>query len=276
MNYLTSLHTHNTFCDGKNTVREMIDRAVSLGFSSIGISSHAYTGYPFDACGIKKERVEEYYNTVLSLKKEYRGRIDVFLALELESRTEGEKRSMPDPRLDYSIGSVHLFRKDGHYISVDNTPEEWEEALSLYGGDHLALIESYLEELSSFAEESPFDIVGHYDLYTKFNEKRHLFDENDRKYRTLALKYLDRIAETGKIVEINTGAISRGWRSVPYPAFFILEHMRKKGVRIIINSDAHSTSALDTGYDTARRLALEAGYTSQYVLTSSGWTESRL
>ncbi len=273
---MTSLHTHNTFCDGKNTVREMIDEAVRLGFPSIGISSHAYTGYPFDECGIKKEKVEEYFNTVLSLKEEYRGRISVFLGLELESRTEGEKRPGIEQRLDYTIGSVHLFRKDGRFISVDNTPEEWEEALSLYNGDTLALIESYLEELASFAEESPFDIVGHYDLYTKFNEKRHLFDEEDKAYRALALKYIDRIAETGKICEINTGAMSRGWRSVPYPAFFLLEEMRKKNVRIIINSDAHSASALAFGYDTAHRLALDAGYTSQYVLTPSGWNQSRL
>lgn len=273
---MTTLHTHNTFCDGRNTVREMIDEAVRLALPSIGISSHAYTGYPFDECGIKKERVEEYFNTVLSLREEYRGRINVFLGLELESRESGEKRPRLDPRLDYTIGSVHIFRKDGRYISVDNTPKEWEEAEALYGGDSLALIESYLSELLAFAEEVPFDIVGHYDLYTKFNEKRHLFDENDRAYRALALKYLDRIAETGKIFEINTGAMSRGWRSVPYPAFFLLEHMRKKNVRIIINSDAHSSSALVSGYDTALRLALEAGYDRQYVLTDSGWREERL
>ena len=254
----------------------MIDEAVRLGFPSIGISSHAYTGYPFDECGIKKEKVEEYFSTVLSLKEEYRGRINVFLGLELESRVMGEKRPGIEPRLDYTIGSVHLFRKVGRFISVDNTPAEWEEALALYNGDTLSLIESYLEELVSFAEESPFDIVGHYDLYTKFNGKKALFDEDDPLYRALALKYLDRIAETGKIVEINTGAMSRGWRSVPYPAFFILEHMRKKNVPVIINSDAHSASALAFGYDTARSLALDAGYTSQYVLTPSGWKQSRL
>ncbi len=273
MAYLTSLHTHSTFCDGKNTVREMIDEAVRLGFDSIGISSHAYTGYPFDVCGIKKEKVEDYFNTVLSLKNEYRGRISVFCGLELESRTEGETRPGIDSRLDYTIGSVHLFRKNGRFISVDNTPEEWKEALALYSGDHLSLIESYLEELAAFSEEYPFDIVGHYDLYTKFNEKEHLFDENGKTYRALAIKYLDRIILTGKIIEINTGAMSRGWRTAPYPAFFLLEHMKKKGARVIINSDSHSVTTLSYGYDTARRLLHDAGYLKQTVLTEKGWTE---
>ncbi len=273
MAYLASLHTHNTFCDGKNTIREMTDEAVRLGFDAIGISSHAYTGYPFDVCGIKKERVEDYFNTVLSIKDEYRGRISIFCGLELESRIEGETRPAIDSRLDYTIGSVHLFRKDGHFLPVDNTPEEWKEALALYGGDHLSLIESYLEELASFSEESPFDIVGHVDLYTKFNEKEHLFDEDDRAYRSLALKYLDRIIRTGKIIEVNTGAMSRGWRTLPYPAFFLLEEMKKKGARVIINSDSHAVTTLSYGYDTARRLLHDAGYTEQTVLTEKGWTE---
>ena len=273
---LSSLHTHNTFCDGKNTIREMIESALALGFESIGISSHAYTGYPFDVCGIKKERVEEYISTVLNLKEEYRGRINIFLGLELESRVLGEKRPEIDSRLDYTIGSVHLFRKNGCYYPVDNTPEEWEAALAAFGGNHLALIESYLEELATFTEESSFDIVGHYDLYTKFNEKRHLFDEETPQYRALALKYLDRIISTGKIIEVNTGAMSRGWKAVPYPAFFLLERMREKGARVTINSDSHASDTLAFGYNTALRLLREAGFTKETVLTPSGWKEINL
>ncbi len=272
MRYQT-LHTHNTFCDGKNTVREMIEGAISLGFVSIGISSHCHTGYDFDVCGIKEERVEDYYSTVLRLKEEYRDKIDVFLGLEIESRVKGEKRPEIDKRLDYSIGSVHLFRNNGNFYSVDNTPEEWSEALSSFGGNPLDLIENYLFELTTFAEDTPFDIIGHYDLYTKFNEKEHLFDDNSPSYKALALKYLDRIMKTGKIIEINTGAISRGWRTTPYPAFFLLERMHEKGARVIVNSDSHSTSTLCYAYDRAYKLLKEAGFSKEMILTRNGWKE---
>ena len=272
MRYQT-LHTHNTFCDGKNTVREMIETAISLGFLSIGISSHCYTGYDTDVCGIKKEKVDDYYSTVLTLKEEYRDKIDVFLGLEIESREKGEIRSVIDSRLDYSIGSVHLFRNNGVFYSVDNTPEEWKAALSAFGGNALDLVENYLEELASFAEDTPFDILGHFDLYTKFNEKEMLFDDNSSSYKALALKYLDRIIKTGKIIEINTGAMSRGWRTTPYPAFFLLERMKEKGARVIVNSDSHSTSTLSYGYDTAYRMLKEAGYKKEIILTRNGWKE---
>lgn len=276
MQQFSSLHTHNTFCDGKNTIREMVEKAIELGFISIGISSHCYTGYDFDVCGIKKDKVEEYYSTVLALKEEYKDKIDVFLGLEIESRVKGEKRPVIDPKLDYSIGSLHLFRKDGAFYSVDNTPEEWNDALSAFNGNALALIENYLEELTSFAEDTPFDILGHFDLYTKFNEKERLFDDNSSSYKSLALKYLDKIIKTGKIIEINTGAMSRGWRESPYPAFFLLERMHERGVRVIVNSDSHSTSTLSYGYETAYRMLKEAGYTKETILTNKGWQERAL
>lgn len=276
MKNLSSLHTHNTFCDGRNTIREMIEKAVSLFFDSIGISSHAHTGYPFDVCGIRKDEVENYFNTVLSLKKEYEGRINVFLGLELESRTYGEKRPVIDKRLDYTIGSVHLFRTPCGFFSVDNTPEEWREALNAFHGDALSLIENYLSELLSFSEEVPFSILGHFDLYTKFNEKEHLFDTGSPLYRSLAVKYLDRIIDTDKIIEINTGAVSRGWRTTPYPEFFLVEHMKKRNARVTITSDSHSIETLDYGYRDAVRLLKDAGYTKKSILTPEGWREAEL
>ena len=44
--------------------------------------------------------------------------------------------------------------------------------------------------------------------------------------------------------EVNTGAISRGYRSVPYPAVPLLEYIREKGGRVILSGDAHSTEGL--------------------------------
>ena len=38
---LQNLHTHSTFCDGKDTPEETVLRAIELGFDSIGFSEHA-------------------------------------------------------------------------------------------------------------------------------------------------------------------------------------------------------------------------------------------
>ena len=53
-----NLHTHSTFCDGKDTPEEMILRAIELGFNSIGFSGHANTVMR-DSCEMR-ERVAGY------------------------------------------------------------------------------------------------------------------------------------------------------------------------------------------------------------------------
>ena len=35
-----NFHTHTVFCDGKNTAREMAEKAMELGFTHLGFSGH--------------------------------------------------------------------------------------------------------------------------------------------------------------------------------------------------------------------------------------------
>ena len=38
MKHKQNLHTHSTFCDGKNTPEEMAQEAISLGFQEVAIT----------------------------------------------------------------------------------------------------------------------------------------------------------------------------------------------------------------------------------------------
>ena len=266
----SNIHTHSTFCDGENTIEENVIKAIELGFESIGFSSHAYTGFDFDECGIKKENIDNYFNELERVKEKYKGRIKIFKGLELESRVLKDVRPTIDNRLDYTIGSVHMINIDNKYYSVDYTPDIAAKAIELTSPLEYAKL--YFEELASFAEDTPFDIVGHFDLITKFNEKKHLFSEND-EYRNLALSYLERIARTGKIFEVNTGAMKRGWKSIPYPAPFLLERLNELGGKIIITSDAHNKDGLDYAFNDALTIVKKAGFKKLSKLTEDGFVE---
>ena len=47
----STVHTHTTYCDGKNTPEQMIQSAIRQGLSVIGFSGHSYV--PFDNFGNK-------------------------------------------------------------------------------------------------------------------------------------------------------------------------------------------------------------------------------
>ena len=53
----------------------------------------------------------------------------------------------------------------------------------------------------------------------------------------------------GVIAEINTGAISRGYRNEPYPSNQILEYIKSKGGYFILSSDSHSKENIAYQYD---------------------------
>ncbi len=71
--------------------------------------------------------------------------------------------------------------------------------------------------------------------------------------------------KANKIFEINTGAISRGFRTTPYPSRELLETIAKMGGRITITSDAHSTSGIVCSFDLAEQLALDCGFREIWV-----------
>ena len=74
-----------------------------------------------------------------------------------------------------------------------------------------------------------------------------------------------------KFFEVNTGAIGRGYRTTPYPDPYIIKEMHRLGFGAIISSDCHDRNFLDCGYEQAKQLLLDAGYTEHYVLKDEGF-----
>ena len=134
---------------------------------------------------------------------------------------------------------------------------------------------NYYDEVRRMAARRP-TILGHIDLITKFNEKCPRFDQEDPRYRAAALDALHAADPGETLLEINTGAMSRGCRRTPYPALFLLREWRGMGGRIILTADAHSASAIVYGYREAAALAREAGYERSVLLSRAGRTECPL
>lgn len=239
-----NLHTHTCYCDGKDAPEDMVRRALSLGFRALGFSGHGYSVYDGDFC-MSRENTEIYRREVLRLKETYKGQIDIYLGVERDYFGEPE-----DYPYDYVIGSLHYAKApDGTLLSVDNTAEIMEEGVKEhFGGSYRAYVESYYETLACVAEKTGADIIGHFDLVTKFNEGNKYFDEEAQWYKKAALRALGKIAAGRPIFEINTGAMARGYRSRPYPADFLLAEIERLGCPVIIGSDCHDRRQLDYGF----------------------------
>ena len=266
-----TIHCHTTLCDGRGTPAEMAAAALAAGCSAIGFSGHAPLPFPSDWC-MEPDVVADYRRQVLALREAYQGRMDVFLGLEQDYFSP----DLPGP-WDYRIGSLHCLERSGSYLSVDESPQALARmAEDWFGGDYYALARAYYALEADVVRRTGCQVVGHFDLVTKFNEEGVLFDEGDRRYRSAALEALETLLDTGAVLEVNTGAMSRGYRTAPYPAAFLLRRIRERGGSIVITSDSHSPSTLLYGYREASELARACGFTSSLYLTAQGFAEGPL
>ena len=267
-----NFHTHTTFSDGKNTPEEMVNTALSLNMTALGFSDHSpLVGFE-GTSGILPAEENAYRQEILRLKDKYAGQIELYLGIEMDSF------SQPSPyTYDYRIGSIHGIFAEDQYRAVDYN-EAWmlTTVREFFGGDHYAYAKSYYRTVAETANRHNPTFFGHIDLVAKYNEGNKHFDEGDKRYRDAALEAVEALLPTGKPFEINTGAISRGVRTTPYPNPFILKEIRNMGGKIILSGDSHAASGLLCAYEQATQLAKTCGFTTAMVLAPEGLRETKL
>ncbi len=269
---LQNLHTHTTFCDGNNTPEEMVKKAIELGFDSLGFSGHAPTSL-YD--GYEMEDTDGYISCINDLKSKYKGSLEIFLGVELDYYSAGLIDTTP---FDYKIGSVHTSLHNGSMLYYDLSAERTKKQINeLFGGDGAAFAKTYYERTAELPFVMDYDIVGHFDIVTKFSEKHpELIDTDSRAYRNAALDALHTVIKKAELFEVNTGAIGRGYRASPYPAPFILDEMQRLGAKLIISSDCHSAAGLDTHFKEAREYIKAHGFDTLYYLTENGFAGEKI
>lgn len=237
-------HTHTTWCDGADTPAAMARAALERGMEGLGFSGHSYTAFDESYC-MSKEGTLAYRREIAALKEEYAGRLRILCGIEQDAAS-GESTAS----YDYVIGSVHYVKPGTDYLPVDESAAAQHRAVeTAYGGDWYAFAEDYFETLGGVVRRTGADIIGHFDLIAKFNERERLFDERHPRYRAAWKRAADRLLAEKRVFELNTGAVSRGYRSVPYPAPEILAYLLAHGARLILSSDSHRAGTLCYGFE---------------------------
>lgn len=320
------LHMHTTYCDGKSSAEEMVLSAIEKGLSVVGISGHSFTPHDPSYC-MSREGTLQYIREITALKEKYADRITVLLGIERDYYADTDMTPY-----DYWLGSVHYLFTDQARIKYDNILEsnlsadravsdaaslaelkkysDWNDVDSepydlrrfalIHDMDMMSVAELYYETAGAIVSRTDCDIIGHFDLLTKFNERYRLmpdetvvdlwgkgagrsdsddasqggffFDTSDKRYIDAWKRAIDRIfeecaarykggyrnrlevlgiLEAGEkpVFEINTGAISRGYRRTPYPAEDQISYIKSNGGLLILSSDSHSADAVRGGFE---------------------------
>ena len=274
----TNYHTHNELCDGKGSIEEYIEEALKKGFTALGFSSHAPLPVE-NEWTLTDENLPLYLAKVDKLKAKWKDRIQIYKGLEIDyipgSQTPGDPR-WAALNLDYAVGSVHTttgLDRNPEYHCIDG-PENGLKWIidEIHDGSWEKLSEAYFTRVSELVRLGGFAFLGHFDLLKKRNKDNTYFREDSVWYRRQVLTALDTLAGSGIIMEVNSGAISRGVLDVVYPSPWILAEALKREIPVMVNADAHRPEDIDFHFEESQALLRDTGYREAWVLIDGDWT----
>ncbi len=271
-----NFHTHSLFSDGSAAPEAYIKEAIRQQFKGLGFTEHS--SLPFDnTFALKNGNEKAYCKEINRLKKEYKSELEVFLALEADyipsiSKSFSELKNSLG--LDYIIGSVHLVKgatPDSGLWFIDGPKIEiYDEGIkAVFNGDIKTAITTYWHQVNSMIESEDFDIIGHLDKI-KMHNKGRWFNESDTWYVALIDETIDLIKQKDLIVEVNTRGIYKGRSNSLFPGNSILTKLAQKGIRIMLNSDAHHPEEISLYFNEAVETLKECGYNSVWIFETSG------
>jgi len=266
-----NLHTHTNYCDGRQPPEEMIQAALSIGCDSIGFSDHSYI--PSDpGFSMTPETSAEYVREINAMKSKYEGTIEVFLGLELDCYT-----AIPYEGFDYIVGSVHYLKIGEEFRSVDSSGESLRLIVdNHFGGDYNSMLEAYFETVAVNTGRMNTDIVGHFDLVTKFNFDGNCFDETHPRYIRAALDAMDEVLKDCRLFEVNTAPMFKFGKPAPYPSAFLLKELLKRGGEVLLSSDSHVADSLCYKFGEVKELLKSIGFKYIKRLTKTGFIDVEL
>ena len=259
--FSTNYHTHSTYCDGKASLREMVDFAVAHGFTHLGFSGHSPLPY-LNTFSIKGDKYTAYCDEVRALQTEYADRIAIRLGLEIDyvpGLCEDFRPLIQAGGLEYCIGSIHLIPNPDSIEYLRTHPSEaadhlwmidgsryqtYDEGLGRhFGGDIRRGVRAFFDQTNRMIESQRPTIVGHFDKIVMHNRDRY-FTENEPWYRDLALETIHLIHELDLICEINTRGIYKGRHADYYPGKWLIQEMKDLRIPVIVSTDAHAPEDL--------------------------------
>ena len=275
---LSNYHSHTHYCDGTDAPEVYVLKALELGLSAYGFSSHAPIPYPIVKWCMNMEKRKEYCKEIAELKQKYEGQIQLYCGMEVDYIPDemGVSREwIKELNLDYTVGSIHFvnFEEPNVPWEIDGTHEVFKRGLAKLFGNNIKLaVEAYYTLTKRMILEDKPTILGHMDKIKMHNSVYPYFQEDDSWYRSLVMDTLDLVSRQDVMVEVNTRGIYKKKTVEPYPSLWILKEIKRLGIPVVLNSDGHHPNEIVGSYDLASEFLIQAGIKETWHLLENKWS----
>ncbi len=244
---LHNYHTH-TFRNhhARGTERDYIEAAIANGFRTLGFSEHAPYRFPdgFESWfRLFPADLEDYVRTLLALKEEYAGRIEILIGYEAEYY----------PRLfDDLLARITQYPVDYLILGQHYTHNEFDGVYVYEPTDDPAVLETYVNQCIAGLETGLYTYLAHPDLIN--------FTGSESFYRAQMERLCLAANALHVPLEVNLLGL-RADRTYPSERFF---HIAKAcGSTIVTGIDAHDPDCFfqPETFEPYRRIVADCGLT---------------
>lgn len=222
-------HTHTFRCNHAfGTEREFVETAIKSGLKKLGFADH--TPYPFPKpeeyswkIRMRMDELEDYVNTVLALRDEYRNDIEIHLGLEVEyypTFFHDLLKAVSDYPIEYMLLAQH-------YLGNSETGECY---CAWVTTDPNRLVR-YCSQIIEAMDTGVFTYLAHPDLLN--------FTGDSDLYTTQMRRLCQSAKAHGLPLEINFLGISAN-RHYPNETFWKIAG--EEGCDVVFGLDAHKTN----------------------------------
>lgn len=225
---IANYHTHTWRCNHASGLeRQYVENAVSSGLQILGFSDHTpyvFPGSYYSKFRMKLDQLQDYVETVLDLRKEFSGIIEIPLGLELEYYPNLLPQLLPvlrDFPIDYLIMGQHFIGDE-----INEHYSGWET------GDE-KILQRYVDQVIDGMHSGLFTYFAHPDL---------IHYVGDKKIYVSHMRRLCQAAKScGMPIEVNLLGMMEERH---YPDVLFWEQAAMEGCDVILGRDAHSPEQL--------------------------------
>ncbi|HLS27675.1 MAG TPA: histidinol-phosphatase [Opitutales bacterium] len=241
-------HMHTPLCNhAEGEPEEYAAVAEERGLKGIIVTCHNPIpgGWASDV-RMAPDELDHYVQMVDRARQAMEGRVDVRLGMESDYVPGMERwltKLHESHEFNHILGSVH-----------PQVPHYFER---YFRGDWFQYQQLYFEHIARAAESGLFDTMAHPDLIKNLAPHEWILE----RIWPYILRTLDRVAETGVAMELNTSGLNK---TVPEmnPGPEILQEMAKRNIPVVIGADAHVPERVADQFEEAMNHLKEAGYNS--------------
>lgn len=225
---LANYHTHTARCGhAAGTDREYVEAAIEAGYDVLGFADHCPWVYPdgfVSGIRMKPSEVDGYFNSLLSLREEYKKEIQIFIGFEAEYMPplmERQEQFLEGYPLDYMILGQHFVGEEGNVNYAGNRTDRDE------------MLTGYVNLCIEGARTGKYMYLAHPDLIYFTGDKK----TYEMEMRRLCLE-MKRLSIP---LEMNVLGLAGGRN---YPDRLFWKIAAELGNQFIIGMDAHTPGQL--------------------------------